>query len=304
MGENMDSITIGIPVYKEEEKNVLRILDVFTKIPKSIIKDIIVLSAPPSDMNEAFFMKSMINDPRIKIISEKRREGKAKALEKIIRHANGESILFCDADILFDENSVLKILTTLKNNDGVVVATGRWCSIKKSNGFFDSLSEYICNTTHKLNMFLSNQSLPCKVHGSFFAIKKRMAKHIPKAIISDDEYFSYIGQKIGRILYIPTASYQQKLPDNLRDYFKLRLRIITGHLYLKLNYSHSPPTINPLYLGHIMMRHLLSSKKFLKNFLLTAFLVMSNLILIPFAMANILRNQLPYRYHIASTKDI
>lgn len=114
-------ISIVIPFYNEEE-NIGVLLHELSTTLKTHEYEIICIDDGSADSSKDVVQKKKREDPRILLISYHKRRGKGYALKKGIKKANGDIIIFMDADLQDDPADIPLFLAKL--NDGYAVVNG------------------------------------------------------------------------------------------------------------------------------------------------------------------------------------
>ena len=159
----MTDVSVLIPVFRESEQlpNLLRDL-----ITEEISKDIIVTIDEP----EESFLEKMKQFMGVKIIVNRKRIGKANALNSAVKVSSGKILLFLDADIELTGNSdfLNKIVEEMKNADVL--------DIKKKvekNSFLSKMAYYEYFTFNVSSWITSKCIGRCPAaNGAAFAVKR------------------------------------------------------------------------------------------------------------------------------------
>lgn len=132
-----------MPVYNEE-KTILTVLDVVSKVKLSISKEILIINDGSTDdtptLIKKFIKKFKSKDTQIKLI-EKANGGKGSAVKRGIKEATGEIIVIQDADMEYNPNEYQRIINPILNKKARVVYGSR--RLKKSNKQYSGIAFYM-----------------------------------------------------------------------------------------------------------------------------------------------------------------
>lgn len=241
-----NSISIGICT-SNDEKTIKSLLVHLTKnfmrkndnqannlVVNSItINEIIIVSSGCNDNTENIISTFISKYPeKILLLIEKKRSGKANALNRIFERSTGEYLVLIPADALTNLRNVYFLINKINQNQNIGIAFGKPIINHKN---------HVCTTICKMNTALWNmhtQTLALKenIHasGELMIIRKKLLVPIPETIINDDAYLS---QKIfaskKQIVFEPKSIVLITGPTILKDYLEQRKRIYLGHKQLK-----------------------------------------------------------------------
>jgi len=230
------NVSIGICAYNEE-KNIGRLLSFLQKERFEFnLKEIIVVASGCTDRTVNIVRKFTRKNKKIKLIVERKRRGKASAVNVILRKAKGEVIVFIGADNIPLRGSINKLVKPLLK-EGVGASSGHPIPME-GKGLKAKVEEIVWNLHDEVC-----KRFP-KISGELFAIKASLIRKIPSTIINDDSYFAaQIIRKGSKIAYVSDAiTYMISKDYGLFSHLKRRRRIARGYLQLReLGLSYSIP---------------------------------------------------------------
>jgi len=225
-------LSIVICAYNEEKGigNLLRNLS-FQRLPPEITEyEIIVVASGCTDRTVPIIEKIMNEDSKIKLIEENERRGKAAALNKALRAATGDYVVFIPADVLPAENGLYHLITPLRDPEVVAVSGRPMQNPKcKNTGFVNYLADMTYRIWGRLMDTLNDAGLATHCSGEFMAMRADTVIRIPEECVADDAYISVVAKKKGFIKFAPKAIGYNLMPSNIRDYVNQRRRWLYGH---------------------------------------------------------------------------
>lgn len=168
----MHSLSIIIPAYNEEKNLIYLLRELIDELSLQGIKswEVIVIDDGSEDKTSKFVGKLHKAKRQVKLITFRKNEGKALALQAGFDLAKGDVIITMDADGQDDPKEIKRFLN--KIGEGVDMVSG-W---KK-----DRQDTFIKNKTSKLFNCFANLLLKTKIHDSncgFKAFKKEVVKSL------------------------------------------------------------------------------------------------------------------------------
>ena len=108
---------IGIMAYNEQA-NIGQLLEVLTSQETRIasIDEIIVVASGCTDLTEAIVRESATRDPRIRLLVQVRKEGKASAVNLLICNTSAEVIILQSADTLPVQGTIEHLVSPLQDS--------------------------------------------------------------------------------------------------------------------------------------------------------------------------------------------
>jgi len=289
------TVSVGIPAYNEEKTISKLLCSVLEQLTDGFVLKETVVNASGSTDNTGAKVQALIQgDSRIKLISGVEREGKAAALNSILRHVKGDVVIFMDGDVVLEKEAFSTLVQPFLLNDKVGICSGNTMPIQAENGFFDFASLFIRSLHHELCSYLASRGWTPKVNGTFYAVRRNIVDAFPRNVVSDDEYASWRAQKMGfHIVYVPTAMVYTRDPSTFCGFIRWQRRIIVGQMYMKRHFDYQVPTMRASVAAPRLLKLLIRHRRKLLS-LLTLFLLGALSFLLAFV--TFLRNEIPYAY--------
>lgn len=140
----MKTLSVVIPVYNEE-KTVSLVLDLVSKAPLSIGKEIIVVNDGSTDKTEAEIKKFLKNYKKHKNVQfkyySKPNGGKGSAVKYGFAKATGDIIIIQDADMEYDPNEYQKLIDPILQGKYKVIYGSR--RLNRKNKAYSNISFFL-----------------------------------------------------------------------------------------------------------------------------------------------------------------
>jgi len=222
-------ITIIIPAYNEEEeieKRIQNILD--SNYPEEKI-EILVSSDGSTDRTDQIVEKIASKDGRVRLIRSSVREGKTAALNRAVPYANGEILVFTDANTQF-EPSALRHITRAFADQKVGCVAGRKViygreNNKEAEGLYWKYENFLKTRESCIHSCIG-------ADGSIYGIRKELYC-FPDARrgYADDGMISMAVIAQGyRLVYEPGAQAYETTSSSFWREYRRKIRTLSGGL--------------------------------------------------------------------------
>jgi glycosyltransferase involved in cell wall biosynthesis len=254
------TLTIGIPAYNEQA-NILALIDDIFHQKQDIftLSSVVVVSDGSTDDTVSLVKK--LKNPFVKIVSFRKRTGRANIQNFIIRKARTDWLVLLDADTRLKDKVFLRnLLLPIQHGYDLTSATIQevspqsflervlFASMKWKKEIFEKSNE-------------GNNVYTC--HGRARGFSRNLYKKITfSKSVGEDAYSYFFCKKHGfRYSYVEDAKIYYKLPSTLRDhvnqskrYFASKELFIAefGHEFITREYSLSPFVSLSLFIKHVV----------------------------------------------------
>ncbi|MCF7861895.1 glycosyltransferase [Candidatus Woesearchaeota archaeon] len=209
-------ITVGIPVYNEEDSIAQTVLSVLEQnLPKNINLEILVVASGCTDRTVPIVRELSKKNKNVTLLIEHERKGKPSAWNLINQKAKTEWIVFTDGDVILDRDSISCLWYASKSYPKVNLITGKAVAVR-GKGFVNFMATFPYR-------FATTRS----VTGYLYMIKRKIVS-LPIDIINEDDFLS----TECKIAYEPDAKVYVSFPTRLSDYLNQKIRIYTGKFQL------------------------------------------------------------------------
>ena len=247
---NQSTITasIGVCAYNEEAniERLLRNLLYEQNLPFNF--EIIVVCSGCTDRTPEIVRNFCSKDPRVRLIMEPERTGKASAVNKILGAYKGNYLFLVPADVLPGKGSLEKLLDGFQDPK-VGVVGGKPVLVNEEAGVHGvEAMAYLMWRIHNQTMrLLNDEGVLTHASGELFCIRRGVITEIPATVINDDAYIALKANHTGYLVrFDPNARVRIKAPSSFSDLIKQRKRIVYGHYQIKRLLGGFPRTIESM----------------------------------------------------------
>lgn len=241
------SITIVFSVYNEESIIKRKLDSIFnSSYPLQKIK-VLIGSDNSSDKTHAIIEEYISNNYNIQLIKKTNRNGKLKIINELFDLTTTDHLVFTDANVLFEPNTLKALVFNLMEKDAKMVCGNILKYSPKNEGISDQEIFYMnFENTLKHHESLVYQFI-VGVEGGCYAIKKNSFVKVPDGFLMDDFFITLdVIEKKGKVLFEPEALCYEDVNDSPLIEFKRKIRISLGN-FRNLNfYKH---LLFPIYKG-------------------------------------------------------
>ncbi len=244
--------SIGVFAYNEE-KNIGKLLDALLNqnLKNVEIQEILVVSSACSDNTDNIVRSYANKSPLIRLISEKKRNGKSASINHFISDSITDILVIESADTIPHQDTIEKLVSPFRDNQ-VGMTGGRPIPENSDKTFIGYAVNLLWRLHHK--MALMSPKL-----GEMVAFRK-LFKGIPSESAVDEASIEALIKENGLLIkYIPDATIYNKGPENITDFIKQRRRIETGHLWLKTNQNHKVSSQSGIILINLAISELIEN---------------------------------------------
>ncbi len=219
------SVSLIIAAYNEEKYIGEKIANSLSQnYPRGQFQ-IIVISDGSSD--KTLEIATDFKDDRLVVIEVAERMGKANALNQGLAVATGDIIVFTDANVFFEPESI-QVLVKHFSNECCGAVSGRVELVAMNDGeplgegAYMKYERFIQKCESKINTMVG-------VDGGMFAIRKRLINEVPINIILDDFYLAMkVLASKSKITYESNALAKEWVPASVAQEFRRKVRIAAG----------------------------------------------------------------------------
>lgn len=243
--------SVGIMAFNEEA-NIAHALGSILRqeLTGKQIREVIVVASGCQDRTVPIVAGIATRDSRVRLIEQKRREGKASAINLFIGAAKCPVLVMVSADVLVEDGAFDVLLRHFE--DPAVGMVGGHPIPVNGNGTFLG---HAVQLQWRLHDRIARDSPKL---GEIVAFRN-VVPSIPLDTAVDELSIQALVTQLGyRLVYEPEAIAYNRGPSSLHDFLRQRRRIYAGHLRIRDQQAYSAPTMSAWRAG----RALLGSESF------------------------------------------
>ncbi len=255
-GRELPKVSIIIAAYNEEKILEEKIRNCFElEYPRSKL-EILIGSDGSSDRTEAIAAQYA---PDVKLFAFPQREGKAAVLNRLVPAAQGDILVFCDANTMLLKNVLQKLLAHFEDPDTGCVC-GRLILHDAGESALSIGESIYWNLESEIKKQEGALGIVIGANGGIYAIRKELFHPIPTACkVMDDFFVTTRVLRAGKAaVYEPQAIGSEETSLDTYGEFHRKVRISQANFNLLRRYA---PLLNPL---HPLVAYGFFSHKFLR----------------------------------------
>ncbi len=240
---------IGVMAYNEEA-NIRQMLQALLvqKTEKVSIDEIVVVASGCTDRTEDIVREYEALDPRVRLLTQTCKEGKASAVNLLLRNTDREVIVLESADTLPLEHTIEALVSPM-SDPAVGMVGGRPSPTNAPDHFMGYAAHLLWDLHHQVALRHPKLGELIAFRNIFYQIPFNSA--VDEASIEP----LIVGQGL-RLHYSAAALVLNKGPETVRDFLKQRRRIFAGHLYLKETLGYRVSTMGAVRLAWLFLKNL------------------------------------------------
>ena len=241
--------SLGIMAHNEAA-NIGRLLArvAASRLERVRVAEIIVVASGCTDDTEAIVRAAAAADPRIRLISQPTRQGKASAMNLFLRDAACDVLVLSSADLLPSEDAIERLVSPFADPE-VGMTACRPEPVNDPATFMGFAAHLLWDLHHQMN-------LEGFKAGEMIAFRKVFTRIPPHTAVDEASVEPLIrGQGFG-VRYVPDAVVYNKGPETVDDFLRQRRRIYAGHLEMQAALGYSVSTMSGGKIAGLLLRNL------------------------------------------------
>jgi cellulose synthase/poly-beta-1,6-N-acetylglucosamine synthase-like glycosyltransferase len=233
-----------------EEANIGRLLEaVFSQRMKNVtVTEIVVVASGCTDNTEAIVCDWAKRDPRIRLLVQEKRTGKASAINEYLPQAREKILVLCSADLLPEADAIEQLVAPLVDPE-VGMTSSRPVPVNDPGRFMGFAAHMLWDLHHRINLISFKAGEMCAF--------RKIFERIPYHTAVDEASIEPVVRGQGyRVQYVPTAVVYNKGPETVADFLSQRRRIYAGHLAVRDTLGYSVSTMSVRRILATLLRNL------------------------------------------------
>jgi cellulose synthase/poly-beta-1,6-N-acetylglucosamine synthase-like glycosyltransferase len=240
---------VGITAHNEEA-NIGRLLQqvLEQRLDKVSLEEIIVVASGCTDQTVPIAASFADREPRIQLLVQERREGKASAINLFMRQATRNILVLCSADLQLEPDSVERLTAPLADPE-LGMTSCRPVPVNDPTTFMGFGVHLLWELHHQINLHGFKA-------GEMTAFRK-IFERIPYDTAVDEASVEPIIRGQGyRVRYVPEAIVHNKGAETVADFLRQRRRIYAGHLAVRQSLGYAVSTMSGVKILRLLLSHL------------------------------------------------
>jgi cellulose synthase/poly-beta-1,6-N-acetylglucosamine synthase-like glycosyltransferase len=221
-----------------EEANVGHLLQrlLEQELTTVVIAEIVVVASGCTDHTEDIVREWRARDPRIRLLCQEKREGKASGVNLFLREASEGIVVLSSADVLPERDTIQQLVAPMASLD-VGMTSSRPVPVNSPDTFMGFAAHMLWDLHHEMARRYFKA-------GEMIAFR-RIFERIPYDSAVDEASVEPVikGQGYGAI-YVPEATVYNKGPETVEDFLRQRRRIYAGHLAVRKQLGYAVSTMS------------------------------------------------------------
>jgi poly-beta-1,6-N-acetyl-D-glucosamine synthase len=238
---------VGIMAYNEEANIADAIVTVLgQQLTSSHIAELIVVASGCEDGTVPIVSEIAGRDPRVRLIEQPVREGKASAINLFLGAASSPILLMVSADVLVEDGTIDALLRHFED-PGVGMVGGHPIPVNRETTFLG----HAVHLQWRMHDRIARESAKL---GEIVAFRN-VVPSIPRDTAVDEISIQALVEQLGyRLVYEPKAIVYNRGPTTVRDFLRQRRRIYAGHLRVADQQGYSAPTMDSSRVVRALLR--------------------------------------------------
>ena len=225
------NISIGICAYNEARRLPALLESLSTQVLPSgfLLKEILVVASGCTDGTERVVEDWAEREPRLGLIPESERSGKASALNAILARFRGDILVLVNADARLLPGALSQLLGAFDRGPEIEVVCG--FPVPEPAGSVVTAVEDVWWRLHNRTLqTLAELSAGNHCCDELMAFRRGFIDAIPTGVVNDGAYLGVLAAQRGMtVQFVPGAKVLVAIPGNLLGLIRQRRRIIRGH---------------------------------------------------------------------------
>lgn len=211
-----------------------------------VLLEIIVVASGCTDGTESAVRSFAQVDPRVQLLHEDERRGKASALNQILASYRGDVLVLANADAQIAPQGMAHLLPAFLDAGETQVACG--AAVLEGQRGLPSLIEGVLWSLHnRILAVQSERNLDNHCCDEFMAVRRGFVDSLPPDLINDGAYLGVLAALSGRtVRFCEGARVFVRPPRTVRGWLERRKRILRGHRQVRMLLRRSSNTLESL----------------------------------------------------------
>ncbi|MGP8074210.1 MAG: glycosyltransferase [Thermoplasmata archaeon] len=238
-------LSAGIVAHNEErglETAFRSLLD--QDLPEDVVWDSFwIVASGCTDGTVAVAERLAKEEPRVRVLVEPERMGKAHALREVFIRAQGSALVLLNADARAEVGAVRALMNVSRDHPAPFAVMGRPVLPPGTEGRWSEELRLMWSLHHEFHLELQRLGGGAHLSDELLLVSLPGFPILPDGTINDGSYLGvWLSQHGGPRLYAPEARVTVDVPGSVRDHLEQRRRIVYGNHQVTLALGEAPST--------------------------------------------------------------
>ena len=183
-------------------------------------------------------------DPRLEVVVEPTRRGKAAAIREVLRRAEGESLVLLNSDAFALPGAVSALLRAAEGRPAPYAVMGRPVVPEDVDGIWADSMRWMWELHHVLHLELLAEGRGAHLSDELLLLSLPTPVPLGAGIINDGSFLGvWLCRNEGGCWYAPAGLVSIDVPRTASDFLRQRRRIHVGNAQVRRLLGHPPTTI-------------------------------------------------------------
>jgi cellulose synthase/poly-beta-1,6-N-acetylglucosamine synthase-like glycosyltransferase len=197
-------------------------------------------------------MQEADSDPRISLVTEPERRGKAEAINRIMENSLGAYLVMLNADAFPTKGSIRGLLEVASSpNVGAVSAKPVF---DEGNGLLGHALALMWSAHSLMSLRLNHAGMSNHACDELIVVRRSMMSRLPANLVNDGAYIGGLARAQGlKVKFSTAAEVKISVPKQPMDLIRQRRRITFGHVQVWKKLGRPPRTIESMLFTNPLM---------------------------------------------------
>jgi len=182
-------------------------------------------------------------EPRVELLIEPQRRGKAAAIREVLRRAEGDFLVLLNSDAAAAPGSVAALLAKGLGRPSPFAVMARPTVPQSANGGWSDAMRWMWDFHHELHVEMLRNGRGSHLSDELLLVTLPATRWIESGVINDGSYFAvWLQDHFGHCWYAPEAEVAIDVPNTPKDHLRQRRRIHFGNSQVAARLGRYPTT--------------------------------------------------------------